>query len=191
MNKKILLVLTVAVAASIAGCSSSAHSKHATDSPSASGSMLAGTGSASVGSLTIDDAYIPQPASPDVAAAYFVVKNSGSTPDKLVSIRTDAAKMAMAMTESDSGSTGTMTDLTDVTVPAHGQFAFSAGHAHVMLENPTSVLKMGQKVVLTITFAKNGTVSLQVPVVSVMGPDSSMTMSGGSMSSMNMPGMHG
>ncbi len=39
-----------------------------------------------------------------------------------------------------------------------------------MLEKPMRILKQGDKVSMTITFAKAGTVRLELPVVPITGP---------------------
>lgn len=41
--------------------------------------------------LRVERAYVPQPASPDVAAAYFTIVNSGGTADTLTGVRTDVS----------------------------------------------------------------------------------------------------
>jgi copper(I)-binding protein len=148
----------------------------------------AGTAHASIGDLTITGGYIPQPASTDVAAAYFTVTNSGSTADTITKVTTSVTSNVMAMTETDKGSVGTMTDLSTVTVPAHGSVSLTPGHAHLMLQNPTRSLKNGDKVSMTITFRHAGTLTLTLPVVPLTGP----AVPSGNMSGMpGMPGMSG
>jgi copper(I)-binding protein len=161
----------------LAGCSSSA--KHASGAASAP----AGTAHGSIGDLTLTGGYVPQPASTDVAAAYLTITNSGSTPDTITKVTTSVTSNVMAMTETTKGGVGTMTDLSSVTIPAHGSVSLTPGHAHLMLQSPTRQLKQGDTVSLTITFAKAGTLTLTLPVVPITGP----TLTGGNMS--GMPGM--
>jgi copper(I)-binding protein len=173
-----LVALTVAA---VAGCSSSNH----TAAASSASSAPAGTAHASIGELTLTGGYIPQPASPDVAAAYVTVANSGAVADRITRVTTSVTMDVMAMTETNSGSVGTMTDLSSVVIPAHGSVSLTPGHAHLMLENPTRPLKQGDMVSMAVTFAKAGTVSLAMPVVPLTGP----VISSGNMS--GMPGMGG
>jgi copper(I)-binding protein len=101
---------------------------------------------AHVGHLQIVHPYLPDPASPSVAAVYLTVRNTGSTPDRLVSVTSPLAPVAMLMTEDDTagtgGSTGTMAPL----------------------DGPAGV-KVGQDVRVTLHFARAGSVTVEVPVV--------------------------
>jgi periplasmic copper chaperone A len=45
--------------------------------------------------LHVTQPYVPQPASPDVAAAYFTIINSGSRPAVLTSVGSDVSAMSM------------------------------------------------------------------------------------------------
>jgi len=142
--------------------------------PASGAPSAPGAATARIGELTISGGYIPQPASPDVAAAYFTVANAGATPDTLAKVTTNVATTVKAMSETDHGATGSMTGLGRVTVPAHGSFRFTQGHAHLMLENPTRTLRQGDRVVMTITFARAGSVTLTLPVVGLTGPATAM-----------------
>jgi copper(I)-binding protein len=136
-----------------------------------------------VGDLVISGAYIPQPASPDVAAAYFTITNSGTRTDRLVAVHTNVAGQVMPMTETENGTTGSMSDLGSVQIPAGGTFAFTRGHAHLMLEKPNVTLREGDRVAVTVRFAHAGSVRFSIPVVPVTGPpDQSATRSGMTMS---------
>ncbi len=122
--------------------------------------------SAAVGPLTISDGYVPLPASPDVAAAYLTITNNGDTPDKLTKVTSDVTSMVMPMDEKDNNGVGSMTDLADVTIPAHTSMRFTPNHAHLMLEKPRP-LKAGDHVPMTLTFTHAGTVELDLPVVAL------------------------
>jgi copper(I)-binding protein len=160
-----LLVIAVALSV-VSACSSSA----APQSSAPSGTVPSGTASAHLGVLEISGGYIPEPASPDVAAAYFTVVNHGSTPDTLVKVTTSVTRNVMAMTETSKGGAGTMTDLREVVVPGHGSFRFSPGHAHLMLQRPDRRLAVGDHVTMSVTFAHAGTARLVLPVVPLGGP---------------------
>ena len=185
----------LAAAACLTACSSSGAASHTSSGQSPSSMATsnatrppAGTAHAVIGDLTITGGYIPQPASTDVAAAYLTVANSGAVADTITKITTSVTSDVMAMTETTSGTIGTMTDLSSVIVPAHGSVSLTPGHAHLMLENPTRALKEGDKVSMTISFSHAGTVTLTLPVVPITGP----VISSGNMSGMpGMPGMSG
>lgn len=127
-------------------------------------------GSASVGDIKITDAYIPQPASPDVAAAYFTVTDVGSSGDVLLSATSQPSSQASLMQEAASGANaGTMTDITGgLSIPAHGAVELGPGGYHLMLTNPASTLLAGDTVTLSLRFRTTGTVTLKVPVTSLL-----------------------
>ncbi len=120
---------------------------------------------ARVGALEIIHPFLPDPASPTVAAIYLTVRNSGSTPDRLVSVTTPSAVMAMLMTETSTGAAGSMAPLPGLDIPAHGQASLSPGQNHLMLEYPRRSLKVGDSVPVVLHFARSGLVQVTVPVV--------------------------
>ena len=108
---------------------------------------------ARVGSLEIIHPFLPAPASPSVASVYLTVRNTGSSPDRLVSVSTPMAASASLMTENANGS---MTPLVNLSVPAHGEASLVPGRQHLMLETPASSFKVGQAVAVTLHFAHAG-----------------------------------
>ena len=190
------LCALIAVAAS--ACSSAASAKPAAASTSSSSSSSAALasgprGSASIGHIKITGAYIPQPATPSVAAAYFTVTDTGSQGDVLLSATSVPASQASLMQETESGANaGTMTDITGgLAIPANGAVALGPGGYHLMLTNPASPLTAGGSVTLSLRFKDAGTVTLKVPVTSLLSDaltSSTSTPSTGS-GMANMPGM--
>jgi len=139
------------------------------------GSSSASTGSAVVariGNLEIIHPFLPDPASPAVAAVYLTVRNEGSQPDRLVSVSTPAATSASLMTENPNG---TMSALPDLPIPAHGEASLTPGVDHMMLENPNRSVALGQAITVTLRFARAGVITIEVPVV----PLSEITNDGG------------
>lgn len=200
------LIITVLLTAGVVGACSSSGSANGAASPTAvtSSRPIAPTpalATASAGSLTITGGYIPAPASRDVAAAYLTITNHGDTADRLTKVTSSVTDSVMAMTETDSGGVGSMTDLANVTVPAHGSMQFVPNHAHLMLEHPQP-LKAGDRVSMILTFTHTGSVRVTLPVIPLnqtpIPAPSQMTTSpaGGttpmpgmsSMSAMSMPG---
>ncbi len=113
-----LAATAIVSVATLSACSSSGSPTSGT--PAASSPP--GTASVHIGELKVTGGYIPKPASPDVAAAYFTVTNSGSKSDSLTKVSSNVTSTVMAMAESHAGGTGSMTDLTRVLIPAHGSF---------------------------------------------------------------------
>jgi hypothetical protein len=114
-----------------------------------------------VGPLEVVNPFLPDPASPSVAAIYLTVKNTGSKVDSLVSATSPAAPDVMLMTESAHG----MGMLKELRIPAYGQASLVPGHDHVMLELPTVTFKVGETVLVTLRFEWAGSVTVRVPVV--------------------------
>ena len=115
-----------------------------------------------IGSLTVVNAFLPQPASPDVAAIYLTVRNSGSRPDSLVGVGSPAALGAMLMTENPNGTMGMLRALR---IPPHGSASLVPGEDHLMLQQPRHALQVGQRVVVTLHFQHAGALTISVPVV--------------------------
>ena len=118
-----------------------------------------------VGSLEVVNPFLPDPASPSVAAIYLTVKNSGSKADALVAATSPAAPDVMLMTENGHGSFGSMGMLKELQIPAHGQASLVPGRNHVMLEQPTVMFRVGQTVLVTLRFKWAGSVTIKVLVV--------------------------
>jgi copper(I)-binding protein len=184
-------LITLAAAA----CSSPASSTSASAaSPAATSSAASGPrGSASVGHIKITGAYIPQPATPSVATAYFTVTETGPQPDVLLSATSIPASQASLMRETASGANaGTMTGLAGgLAIPANGAVALGPGGYHLMLTDPASPLTAGGSVALTLRFKDAGTVTFKVPVTSLLSDaltsSTSTPTTGSGMA--NMPGM--
>lgn len=146
----------VAVGALVAGCGSS---KAAQANPSPSSA----TGSGQAGAMHVTGAYIPQPASNTVAAAYFTVADSGAA-DVLTGPTSDVSTDVGLHKTVDSGSTGTMLAVPSIAIPAHGSASLKPGGYHVMLLHP-STLRVGQQVRMTLSFQHAAPLTLMVPVV--------------------------
>jgi len=118
---------------------------------------------ARVGHLEVIDPFLPNPASPSVAAIYLTVKNNGSVPDELVSASSPVSPDSMLMKENAHGAAMGM--LAELRIPAHGQATLKPGRDHLMLEQPKMKFKIGRTVPVTLRFERAGSVTLEVPIV--------------------------
>lgn len=123
-----------------------------------------------VGDLTVYDAYIRQPASPDVAAAYLTVRNDGKAADRLSSAYCGAAGRTSVHADSAAMQPGDEAASTPLPVPANGTVSLSPAKGHIMLEDLTGTLRAGDTVSLLLRFDKAGQVLLDVPVISITAP---------------------
>jgi periplasmic copper chaperone A len=132
---------------------------------STAGATRAGSSkiAARIGHLEVIDPFLPDPASPSVAAIYLTVKNTGFRPDELVAVSSPVSSDSMLMREN--GSNSSMAMLSELRIPAHGEASLKPGHEHLMLEQPTVKFKVGETVLVTLRFERSGSVTLKVPVV--------------------------
>ena len=146
-----------------AASSADAAANRAAASPSPS------LGHATAGDITVTDAYIPQPASSDVAVAYFTVSDTGAHADVLLSATTDPSSQATLMREVSTGANaGTMLGLNGgLAIPAHGSVTLAPGGYHLMLTDPAARLLAGGHVTVTLVLRDAGTVRVDVPVTSL------------------------
>lgn len=177
-----LVVAVMAAAIGLAACGSSSSGAA---SPANSGQQaLALTGGrATLGQLSITGAYIPDPATPSLAAAYFTVSNAGPA-DRLLSISTSEFRSALLnrYVSHPGGSQSMVGVPKGAVVPAHGRLVLKPGSFHVMLRHPTHPLRQGMDARLTLRFQRAGQVSLVVPIVALTGL-------AGASGSTSMPGM--
>jgi len=128
---------------------------------------LAAAGPDSVASdpMVVSGAYIREPASPDVAAAYFTVYNTTAADDTLTKVSTGAGA------DAELHANGSMTVTPGgLRIPAHSSVTLSPGKGHVMIERIYGTLKPGQTVDIELDFAKAGPVIVSARVISIGAP---------------------
>jgi copper(I)-binding protein len=165
------LAAAVAVVLGVGGLVVGARNEAGQSAPGAAASQappsIDGT---TVGALTVSDAYIRQPASPDVAAAYLTVRNDGTTPDRLSSAYCGAATTTSVHADSAAMEPGQEAENTPLAVPANSTVSLTPAKGHIMLDKLTGTLKAGDTVSLLLRFDKAGQVLLDVPVISITAP---------------------
>nr|WP_202502178.1 copper chaperone PCu(A)C [Streptomyces sp. SID5785] len=109
--------------------------------------------------VKVGEAFIPAPASGDMAAGFFVVHNGGAA-DTLTSVSSEIAGEVTLHTTED----GVMKEQGSFAVPAHGELDFERGGNHLMFENLKKRPKEGEKVAVELHFAESGTVKVDFPV---------------------------
>jgi periplasmic copper chaperone A len=124
--------------------------------------------SSSSAAIVVTGAYVRAPVAPtDVAAAYFTVRNTSSTPDQLTSVETGAGATAVVHAVNSDGS---MSAAATLTIPAKGSVTLATGKGHVMIEKLFGTLRAGQSVNIELDFAEAGSVDVVAPVVAVGAP---------------------
>ncbi len=98
------------------------------------------------------------------AAAYFVVRNSGDSPDRLIEVSSPVAAKAEFHQHLHEDGVMKMQQVLSVAVPAEGEVRFEPMGYHVMLFGLKHQAVDGERFPLTLTFEKAGTVELEVAV---------------------------
>lgn len=119
-----------------------------------------------VGPLQIDHPWSrATPGGATVAGGYFVVKNTGTAPDRLVAASAPFAGRVEIHEMSMKDGVMVMRPLPDgLAIPAGGSVELKPGGYHVMFLDLKSPLKEGTLVDGTLTFEKAGTVPVQFKV---------------------------
>lgn len=143
--------LCAAAVTALAGCGSS---------PGAGGTAGRPADGGEAARITVTDPYIPLSASPEAAAGYLTVRNTGATADRLLRV---ASPEARSVTMHRSTATS-MEPLESLTVPAHGSAAFARGGDHLMILGLDHPLALGRTLELDLTFAASGTITVKVPI---------------------------
>jgi copper(I)-binding protein len=127
--------------------------------------VLAGCGSDSgsdgEGGISVSGAYMPQPVSDDMAAGFLTIVNNSGTKAELTSVTSDVGEVTLHET-----SGGTMEEVQDLPVPAHGQLVFKSGGTHLMFDKLKHKPEQGQTVSVELHFAKADPVVVKMPVKS-------------------------
>ena len=104
-------------------------------------------------------------------AGYITIANSTGVADKLVNASSPASASVEVHTMSMAGGVMSMRQISDgVAIPAGGKVAFAPGGLHLMLVGLRVPLKAGDKVALTLLFAKAGKVETSLAVQPLGAP---------------------
>jgi periplasmic copper chaperone A len=123
------------------------------------------------GELAVIEAYAPKSLTPTASSAsvYVTINNTGPA-DRLISVSSPLADMAMIHESKIVDGVATMDMLMAVDVPASGTLKMSPGGLHIMLTGLKMPLKEGEMLVIELQFEKGGIVKIEVPVTDLKGP---------------------
>ena len=119
-----------------------------------------------VGDLEIEHPWSrATPAGAKVAGGYFIITNTGSTPDRLLSISSDISGKAEVHQMAVKDGVMTMRPVSGgLEIPAGGKVALAPGGYHVMFIDLKQPPKQGKMFSATLTFEKAGTVTVEFAV---------------------------
>ena len=126
---------------------------------------------ATIGALTVTDAYARAAAVPGGAsAAYMTIATSGDA-DRLVSAASPAAmRVELHTHEVDAQGVARMRQVPAIPVAGDAPAMLKPGGLHVMLMGLTAPLAEGDSIELTLTFEHAGAVTMTVPVRAAGAP---------------------
>ncbi|MFE9243612.1 copper chaperone PCu(A)C [Nocardiopsis sp. NPDC006938] len=128
-------------------------------------------GGAEADALIVEDAWMPEPANPEVGVVYLAVTNTADTDDAVTGVRTDASPDAeLCTTETTESGASVMRTLDEIPVPAGGTTTFVDGGYHVMVNDIPEPLSVGDSVAVTLDFSSGTEVVLDVPVLEMTAP---------------------
>lgn len=100
-------------------------------------------------------------------AAFMTLKNTSAADDRLVGASSPAAASAELHDHIKDGDIVRMRAIAEVDIPAGGTVMLKPGGMHLMLIGLKQPLREGEEFPLTLTFAKAGAITVEVPVKSV------------------------
>jgi hypothetical protein len=114
--------------------------------------------------VTVENPFArPSAGTAGAGAAYMTIRNPGPA-DRLVAASTPAARTTELHTHIREGDVMRMRKVEAIEIPEKGAATLEPGGLHVMLIGLHKPLKTGDTFSLTLTFAKSGTITVQVPV---------------------------
>lgn len=120
--------------------------------------------------LEVSEAWMPEPANPEVGALYLEVSNDTDEDDALVGVTTDASEEAeLHTTESTDSGAGRMREVEEIPVPAGESTALVHGGYHVMVNDLPEPLAPGDQVTATLFFASGAELEFIAPVEEMAG----------------------
>ena len=106
-----------------------------------------------------------RPSAGTTGAAYMTIENKGGEADRLLSAASPAAEKTELHSMTMDGSVMRMRPVDGIDLPAGGKAAMQPGGGfHVMLIGLKAPLKDGDRIPMTLTFAKSGKVEVEVIV---------------------------
>jgi hypothetical protein len=103
--------------------------------------------------LTVSKPWVRALGGPTPAAAYFTLSNASDRPRALVGVSSpDCGQLMMHQSRNVNG-VDSMAMVTQRIVPPHGQIVFAPGGYHLMCMSPSSAVRPGGQIRVTLRFA--------------------------------------
>lgn len=95
---------------------------------------------------------------------FFTIRNTGATPDRLLSATSPGAGRIELHTHIRDGDVMRMRPVNDIPVPANGEVTLQPGGLHLMLIGLTQPMDVGGSVPVTLRFERAGEVTVNLSV---------------------------
>lgn len=106
------------------------------------------------------------PPNAPVIGGFLQLNNHGDTEDSLIAAETPIAGRVELHNHIMQDSVMKMVKVSEISVPANGSVSLEPGSFHLMIFNPTKVLKEGDRFPVTLTFKHAGKVDVEIAVES-------------------------
>lgn len=130
--------------------------------------------SVEVGTLSLTDLWTrATPPGAPTAGGYLTITNTGSEPDTLLAVSSPVVGKSEIHEMATTDGVMTMRPVEGIEIPAGGSVTLAPGGFHLMFITLTEPLKEGEKMPVTLTFAKAGSVDtfLHILAIGADGPD--------------------
>ncbi len=107
------------------------------------------------------------PPGASVAAGYLEIRNSGREPDRVTGASTPVAERVELHVLLREGDVTKMREVSDFEVPARGRLVLAPRGSHLMIVGLRRPLVKGERVALTLRFAKAGELRVELEVQAV------------------------
>ena len=99
-----------------------------------------------------------------VGAGYLLIRNTGASPDRLVSVSSPAAARVETHVTVKDGDISRMREVKGYEIPANGSLELKPGGGHLMFVDLKAPFKQGGKVPATLRFQRAGEVKVEFEV---------------------------
>jgi periplasmic copper chaperone A len=120
--------------------------------------------------IRISEAWIPEPANPEIGVLYLRAHNASEADDPLVDVSTSASEDAdLCTTETTASGASQMRVVDEIPLAAGGSTELVDGGHHIMINEIAAPLETGDTVSVSLEFASGTLVEFDVPVEPMSG----------------------
>jgi copper(I)-binding protein len=117
------------------------------------------------GGIVVMNGYAPEPVTPEVAALYFSLRNTGTEADRLLAVAADVAGEAQLHAQRREDGMMRMEPIASLEIRPGAVTALAPGGNHVMLTTFRRHYAVGDSLRVVITLERAGQMAFSVPVI--------------------------